>query len=215
MGLITVYAEDVALLPDWQQQIWAGHNVAPEGKVSEELLASQVDAEPASTEAPETLIQNGIEQIKNISSDKLGFAIFKEIEDVSKIYKKCHRFCSINQSGLYELAKNLTKLIVESIDSPQIKKYISEPKDKNLGSLKLLEKLLSMKIGEKSKIIMGPLFGLYDLRIADAHLSNDDNSVPFSLLGINNSTPYINQGFQMLDSCYKCINDIISVLNEW
>ena len=41
LGLINVYAYDIARLPDWQQQIWAGYNVAPEGGVSEELLAAQ------------------------------------------------------------------------------------------------------------------------------------------------------------------------------
>lgn len=37
LGLITVYAKDVGYLPAWQQQIWAGFNIAPEGGVSKEL----------------------------------------------------------------------------------------------------------------------------------------------------------------------------------
>ena len=52
LSLVNVYAKDVVLLPEWQQRIWAGHNVGPEGGVSEELLASQVRAEPARTQAP-------------------------------------------------------------------------------------------------------------------------------------------------------------------
>lgn len=32
--LITVYAYDIARLASWEQHVWAGHNVAPEGKVS-------------------------------------------------------------------------------------------------------------------------------------------------------------------------------------
>ena len=40
---ITVYAFDVARLASWEQHIWAAHNVAPEGKVSNELLAAQSD----------------------------------------------------------------------------------------------------------------------------------------------------------------------------
>jgi hypothetical protein len=57
LGLVTVYAKDVALLPEWQQRIWAGANASPEGGVSEELLASQVRAEPAATLAPEAYLE--------------------------------------------------------------------------------------------------------------------------------------------------------------
>jgi hypothetical protein len=52
LGLINVYAYDVAKYPVWQQKIWAGHNVPPDGAVCAELLAAQMRAEPASTKAP-------------------------------------------------------------------------------------------------------------------------------------------------------------------
>jgi hypothetical protein len=63
LPLINAYAKDVALLPEWQQRIWAGHNVGPEGGVSEELLASQVRAQPARTQAPEEFLR----RCKNIT----------------------------------------------------------------------------------------------------------------------------------------------------
>ena len=44
VGLINVYAKDIGELPEWQQQIWAGYNIGPDGGVSEELLASQMRA---------------------------------------------------------------------------------------------------------------------------------------------------------------------------
>ncbi len=53
IGLITVYAKDIALLPDWQQKIWHAYNVSPDGKVSVELLMSQQKAKPAHTLPPE------------------------------------------------------------------------------------------------------------------------------------------------------------------
>ena len=61
LGLVNVFAEDVVLLPEWQQQIWAGHNVGPEGGVSEELLASQVRARPAETQVLEEFFTEGLE----------------------------------------------------------------------------------------------------------------------------------------------------------
>src|SRR4029077_3284435 len=44
LGVVNVYAKDIALLPDWQQRIWAGYNIGPDRGVSEELLASQARA---------------------------------------------------------------------------------------------------------------------------------------------------------------------------
>lgn len=61
-GLITVYAYDIAKLYPWQQRIWSGHNVTPEGKVSKELLSAQMETVVAKTFAPE-----------NIFADLLGF----------------------------------------------------------------------------------------------------------------------------------------------
>ncbi|CAM4460952.1 MAG: hypothetical protein LEGION0403_FIIPPAGN_02361 [Legionella sp.] len=42
LSLINVFAKDIGNLPEWQRIIWAGYNVAPEGGVSHELLASQL-----------------------------------------------------------------------------------------------------------------------------------------------------------------------------
>jgi hypothetical protein len=41
LGLVNVYAKDIGFLHEWEQQIWAGCNVGPEGGVSEELLAAK------------------------------------------------------------------------------------------------------------------------------------------------------------------------------
>ncbi len=73
--LITVYAYDIARLAAWEQHIWAAHNVVPDGKVSDELLAAQVKAQPASTHAVEELLfksmrmlEEGFRQEFHISS---------------------------------------------------------------------------------------------------------------------------------------------------
>jgi hypothetical protein len=66
LGLINVYAKDIALLPEWQQKVWAGYNVSPEGKVSEELLASQMKAKPANTRAPEGFLADGLSRLEAV-----------------------------------------------------------------------------------------------------------------------------------------------------
>lgn len=216
LGLINVYAKDIARLPDWQQQIWAGHNVAPEGKVSTELLASQVNAEPADTQAPEAFLEDCIKQINALSLTKLGFCIFKEHDSIPEILKKCHRLRAINASGLYALAKDLTRITADSIDSYQIQQIIRPSKGEKWGSLKSLEKLLATKIDpEKSRNIIGPLVGIYELRLADAHLPSSKIESALELVEIDSSIPYVHQGFQMMHSCVNSLYLIVETLIQW
>ena len=67
IGLVNTYAKDVALLPEWQQRVWAAHNANPEGKLSEELMASHVDAKPASTRAPEAFLTEGLDRLQTLA----------------------------------------------------------------------------------------------------------------------------------------------------
>ena len=89
---MNVYAKDVGLLPDWQQQIWAGYNITPEGGVSTELRASQVRARPADTQAPEEFLLRAIEEVNKLSLAKLGIKIFRDHEAIPDLITKTHRF---------------------------------------------------------------------------------------------------------------------------
>jgi hypothetical protein len=216
LGLINVYAKDIAQLPDWQQQIWAGHNISPEGKVSEELLASQVKAEPADTQAPEAFLEDGFRQINILSKDKLGFLLFREHDSIPDILKKCYRFRANDKTGLYALAKDLSRITADAIDSSQIQQIVNPPKGEKWGSLKSLEKLLATKIGaEKSRILVGHLVGIYDLRLADAHLPSGKVEESLMLAGIDSEKPFIHQGMQMMHSCVGSLYLIIDILEKW
>lgn len=70
LGYINAYADDIVWLPNWLQGIWAGHNIPPDGKVSAELLASQVRADPADTQAPEMFLEKGILRLNQLSAEK-------------------------------------------------------------------------------------------------------------------------------------------------
>ena len=209
LGLVNVYAKDIALLPNWLQQIWAGRNVSPDGKVSPELLASQVNATPPETQAPEDFIIKGIEILNKLS----GFQIIRETESLYKISKQCHRFRAVNIDGLYALAKDLARITADSIDATKLQDIVAAPKGEKWGSLKSLENYLGTIIPqEKAKLIMGPLFGIYDLRLADAHLPKDDYKAQFRLLSIDVDQPFVWQGYQMIDSCVSAIFRIIKAI---
>ncbi|MDR3058208.1 MAG: hypothetical protein LBU84_08720, partial [Prevotella sp.] len=101
LGLITVYAKDIGDLPKWQQQIWAGFNITPEGGISKELHASQVKAEPASTLAPEAFIERVIKEINEAAEKQLNIRFFRRHHSIDNIIKSINRFRAIDEKGLF------------------------------------------------------------------------------------------------------------------
>ena len=216
LGLVNVYAKDIALLPEWQQRIWAGHNISPEGGVSSELLASQVRAEPAGTQAPEEFLVRGIETINKLSREIFGFNLFREHELIPELFEKAHRFRAIDDAGLFALAKDVARLTADDIATAEIQRIVQIPKNTNWGSLKTLEKLLASKTeAEKARQITGALVGAYELRHADAHLPGKEFQEAFFLLNINRSLPTVIQGYQLLHSCVSSLYGVIEVLRIW
>lgn len=216
LSLVNVYAKDVVLLPEWQQQIWAGHNVGPEGGVSEELLASQVRAQPAKTQAPEEYIKKGIELINVLSQKQLNISIFGDHEFVRELLPTIHRFRAVDSSGLYALAKDVARLTADSLDAAAMQTIVHPPKGTKWGSLKTLENLLASKIGSNSaRSMLSALVGAYELRHADAHLPSSDLDDALALLKVDKSLPTIFQGYQLLDACVSSIYGVAEVLRKW
>jgi len=216
LGLINVYAKDIALLPDWQQRIWAGHNVSPDGKVSEELLAAQMMAAPAGTLAPEALLADTLKRLNEAGETKLGITIIRYHTDMPDLIMHLHRFRATSREGLFALAKDLARATAESFDAKQLQKLAPPPKDVKWGSLKSLENLLTTKIHPSlAKGIMGPLFGINELRQADAHLTSSDVRDSLKLSGVDETKPYVMQGFQLLDSCVSTLSAICKAIESF
>ena len=216
LGLINVYAKDIGLLPEWQQKIWAGYNVAPDGKVSKELLKSQVEAQPADTQAPETYLTVGLNLLKEVSKDKLGFSVLREHESLPELIENTHRFRAIDKAGLYSLAKDVARLTADSIDATAIQTIVKPPKGEKWGSLKSLEYLLTQRVDpQTARSILTSLVGAYELRLGDAHLPSEKIEEAFDLANIDQNLPLIYQGYQLLDECVKSIFRIVEVFMQW
>lgn len=216
LGLINVYAKDIAMLPEWQEQIWVGYNISPEGGVSTELLASQVKAEPPNTQAPEKYLKIRIETVNAIAREKLNISLFREHEILPELLEKSHRFRAIDDTGLFALAKDVTRLTADSLDAIAMQSIVSPPPSTKWGSLKSLENLLGSKvIPDKARSITGALVGAYELRLADAHLPGEKVSEAYSLLGIDRSLPTVIQGYQLLHACVSSLYQVIEVLKNW
>lgn len=216
LGLINVYAKDVGLLPEWQQQIWAGYNIAPEGGVSAELLASQVRADPADTQAPESFLSKGIEKVNEISVEKLGIKIFRNHDAIPELLKKTHRFRAVDDDSLYSLAKDLARLLADSLDAEAMQTIVPPPKNIKWGSLKSLEGLLASKYKKEFvRKITASLVGVYELRHADAHLPGSKIDDAFKLIDVDRSLPYVHQGYQLLREVVSSIYGVAEGLKHW
>lgn len=215
LGLVNVYAKDIALLPEWQQRIWVGYNVTPEGGVSEELLASQMEARPADTQAPEEFLPKAIERLKQISMRVHGIRIFRDHDQYDKLLAVSHRFRAVDQTGLFALAKDIARLTADSIDTAAIHSKIALPVGEKWGSLKSLEHLVARHVEPKlARSHLGPLVGIYELRHADAHLPSSSLEETLDLIGLDSGVPFVLQGFALLHACVSSLWRVGDALQE-
>ena len=186
LGLINIFAKDIAELPRWQQEIWKGYNVTPDGGVSEELQMSQMKCKPANTRAAESLffenlkyLQEGFEWATN------GLHLYKEAPPIDIMGKLVHRFVVQKEADLYRLSKDIIRYTIESFNVAPLWPMVRKSEDeKKIGSMKIMERVLSKFVSEEvAHDIMAPLFYLYDLRLADAHTKpqNEINQAAINL----------------------------------
>ena len=215
LGLVNAYAKDVALLPEWLQRVWAGFNVSPEGKVSAELFSAQGQGVPARTQAPEPFLPVGIATLDEAFAKRFGRALFRPHSDPAEAFKSCHRFKVLSAPGLYGLAKDLVRVVVEHIDTTILYSIVAPPDKGKWGSLKSLEKVLATVVGEKrAQAALGPLHGIYNLRLADAHIpSKDDLDEAYGLARVDRTLPFVMQGRDLLVTCVTSLHVIAELFN--
>jgi hypothetical protein len=128
-------------------------------------------------------------------------------------FKSCHRFRSLSQSGLYGLAKELVRVTVEHIDTAALRKIVTPSDKEKWGSLKSLEKVLATAIGEtNAHSALGPLHGIYNLRLADAHNASHDLEDAYALVRVDRTLPFVMQGRDLLVARVNCLHDVADVL---
>jgi hypothetical protein len=213
VGLVNVYAKDVGNSHIWQQQIWAGFNVAPDGGVSRELLMAQAQGIPARTQAPEAFLKKSIEVLNQSSRARFGFEVIRPHPDQERLVRSIHRFRAIDEQGFYSLAKDVARITADSIDSKGLQTIVPVPKGQKRGSLKSLESVLGTVIDSRdAACIMAPLFGTYDLRLADAHLPPSDIENAFERVNAERATPWIQQGVRLLHAVVSSLTQIGSAI---
>jgi hypothetical protein len=213
LGLINVYACDVARLPQWQQRIWAAHNILPDGGVSSELLAAQMRSRPADTEAPEVRLISEMSALDEDFARIFGSPIFRHHDATSEIASKVHRFRAVDEQNLLALAKDIARLTADRLDVTAMYKAVGKP-DRTLGSLKSLEWLLGHFVSaDQARTLLTPLVGIYELRLGDAHLPQSEIAQAFALVGLDRSEGLIQQAKAMIAAAAAAFAAIRTALN--
>lgn len=204
--LITVYAYDVARLAAWEQHIWAAHNVVPDGKVSNELLASQVKAKPASTQAVEDLLFKVMELLEGGFRQEFNVSLYTHDIEHAAAMVHISRFASKDQTSLLRLAKELVRVFSDRLDVRELRKLSKHSNKEKLGSNKLLEDVLAQKIGaDKARRVFGPIVGAYDMRVGDAHPTSSKIGDALKLAEIDKSKSFLRQGEQLISNFGRSI----------
>ncbi|ENX46818.1 MULTISPECIES: hypothetical protein [Acinetobacter] len=198
---ITVYAYDIARLEAWEQHVWAGHNTAPDGKVSSELLMSQVKVKPASTHAAETMLFECTKLLEAGFHNEYGIKLFSQDISDTNFFKDISRFSSKDQTSLLRLAKEVIRFFSERLNKEQLRKLSTHKDKEKLGSNKLLESILADKVGnDKAREIFGVIAGVYDMRNGDAHQTSSKIGDALKLAGIDENRSYLRQGEQLISN---------------
>lgn len=203
---ITVYAYDIARLPSWEQHLWAAHNAVPEGKVSSELLDSQVKAQPASTHAAEELLFEVISMLENGFKQEFNVSLFSH--DINRIeaLKKISRFESKDQASLLRLAKEIVRVFSDRLNVKALRALSAHANKDTLGSNKLLQDILSQKVGaDIARKVFGPIVGAYDMRLGDAHPTSSKIGEALELAGIDTENSFLRQGQQLISNVGQSI----------
>jgi hypothetical protein len=199
--LITVYAYDVARLAAWEQHIWAAHNVAPDGKVSNELLASQVKVQPASTHAVEELLFTSMQMLEAGFHQEFNISLFTHDIDDAAVMQHVSRFASRDQASLLRLAKELVRVFSDRIDVRALRKLSTHADKEKLASNKLLQDVLAQKVGaDRARLVFSAIAGAYDMRVGDAHPTSSKIGEALKLAGIDESGSFLRQGEQLISN---------------
>lgn len=204
--LITVYAYDIARLPSWEQHIWAAHNVVPEGKVSSELLDSQVKAQPASTHAVEELLFEVMSMLENGFKRDFNVSLFSHELNREEAFKKISRFESKDKASLLRLAKEIVRVFSDRLNVKELRNLSTHSNKDKLGSNKLLQDILSQKVGDDTaRRVFGPIVGAYDMRVGDAHPTSSKIDEALELAGIDDENSFLRQGEQLISNVGQSI----------
>lgn len=215
LDLITVYAYDIARLSPWEQNIWAAHNTPPDGKVSSELLLSQVKARPAGTRAAEDQLFINMRLLEESFRKNYNTALYTHDIDDAEIKQFISRFACKDQASLLRLAKELIRIFSDRLNIQTLRSLSTSSGKERLASNKLLEDILSQNVDPQvAHRTFGRIAGTYEMRVGDAHPTSSRIDDALALAEIKSEYSYLRQGEQLISNFGESILQISKLLSK-
>jgi hypothetical protein len=107
---------------------------------------------------------------------------------------------------LLRLAKELVRVFSDRLNIRELRKLATHAEKEKLGSNKLLQDVLSQKVGaHKARQVFAEIAGAYDMRVGDAHPTGSKVADAIKLAGIDQSRSHLIQGEQLIHNFARAI----------
>lgn len=214
LGKINIFSEDMVMLPTWIQKKFSGFNITPEGGISKELYQIEINMEEVGSSPLEENFKYLYFSLNNLFNKKYNINLFNKHEDIQKLIRNIHRFKAYNGEGVFKLAKEISRIIVETINLKEIKKILNNS-DKEIKSIKAIQKILETLVDEKkAKETLTSLVAIYELRHGDAHLPGNNILEAFNLINIDEEMLPIKKGETLIFLCCKMMEEIKQIIKD-
>ena len=155
------------------------------------------------------MFEAAVNQLDEHFFRRFGVRLYRSHPAEAPIVRNIHRFTAVDESGFYCLIEGADELFAfERLNISQLKDLTLNC-DKNLGSLKRLEKILN-DVGADGRELLSPLVGIYELRHFDSHLpSSSSLDDVLALVELNREMPPLKRGKEAIRSVVNCLLRIV------
>ena len=99
------------------------------------------------------------------------------------------------------LAKEIVRVFSDRLNVRELRTLSTHSNKDKLGSNKLLEDVLSQKVGDDTaRKVFGAIVGAYDMRVGDAHPTSSRIGDALELAGIKDENSFLRQGQQLISN---------------
>lgn len=170
---------DIAGLPEKEQYYLLSENVPSDHSIGSEFYDGQIECKFTDL-PPEDEFFKQRSRLLDACFSRFGRKVAHLDKEVLELAGTIVKPVVDAPAERRHIADTLNKVYIESIDSNELLKLLSERgmDAAKLGSLKRLQKLLEVAMPHVDvSTSMSPLYALYDLRVAYSHLSSSDAQV--------------------------------------
>ena len=169
---VMVYLGDLGKLPNEEQKYWKLFNIT-EGNSSIVSFRRDYQAEFCSPTEPALYFKEKFKIFNNEWNKKFGWNLFKPLSEEDKHHLKTLRVPSNEQKEFDEVVLSLNKLIIDSLNTKEMKKNLIF--DRGDNSISILKKYLEQKHKVNVPLMMEFLRDLQNLRSSGSAHRKGDN----------------------------------------